>query len=147
MNTVKMKFLKDTDKVKKGEILDVSTKGDHHLAYVKCGIAKIIEEEKTIKEVTKKKKEKNSLKKNKDKEIVKVVSKVELNNLGWYPDVPRGDAVVGSRVIPSFCCRCGVQRAHVCIGSRHIDGNLCYVLGCIDCMYDLGVISVKKVLL
>jgi rubrerythrin len=57
MNTVKMKFLKDTDKVKKGEILNVSTKGDHHLAYVKCGIAKIIEEEKTIKEVTKKKKE------------------------------------------------------------------------------------------
>jgi hypothetical protein len=83
----------------------------------------------------------------KKKDMVKVVSKVELNNLGWYPDVPRGNAVVGSRVIPIFCCRCGVQRAHGCIGSRYIDGDLCYVLACSYCMIDLGVNSVKKVLL
>jgi len=42
MNTVKMKFLEDTDIAKKGEIVSVSTNGNHHLQYIKSGVAKVI---------------------------------------------------------------------------------------------------------
>lgn len=43
MNSVKMEFFEDTDIAKKGEIINVSTRGDRHLQYVKAGIAKIID--------------------------------------------------------------------------------------------------------
>ncbi len=74
MNTVKMKFLKDTDLVKKGEILDVSTKGDHHLAYVKCGIAKIIEENRDKKHLDELRKQQEARKTDEDKEIEHIMN-------------------------------------------------------------------------
>jgi len=71
MNAVKMRFLEDIDmdtvKIKKGEIVNMSTKGNHHLQFIKSGVAEIIQDEPkkdSIKTKGKKKDKKRMVEKN-----------------------------------------------------------------------------------